>query len=299
VDAVESDDPDAPLILDTLSRVYMRRLRLKPALACLNRWAELQPGAARPYHWRGWVLERLNHPKQARADYERALELDASLFPVRLRVAEMLLEDHRGAEARPHLERLRREAPDDPMVLARLGTCQLLLGRPKEARQLMEAAIAHLPDDYALQIDLAKLDVQEGRGVEAERRLRKVLRDSPAETEALHNLAVALQLQGRTDEALAAAKEQERYKALVERSNKLLQEVVDSPTAGADDYAETGRLLILRGNEQLGVYWLEQALGRDSSHQAAHRALAEYYEKKGDREQAASHRRWLRAAKSP
>jgi predicted Zn-dependent protease len=295
VDAVESNAADTPRILETLSRAYMRRLRLKPALACLNRWVELRPGAARAYHWRGWVLERLNHPRQARADYERALELDASLFPVRLRVAEMLLEDHRGAEARPHLERLRREAPGDPMVLARLGTCQLLLGRPKEARQLMEAAIVHLPDDYALQIDLAKLDVQEGRGAAAERMLRKVLRGSPAETEALHNLVAALQLQGRIDEALAAAKEYERYKALVERSNKLLQEVVDSPTAGADDYAETGRLLILRGNAQQGVYWLEQALARDPAHRAAHQALAEYYDKKGDREQGAAHRRWLPA----
>ena len=177
------------------------------------------------------MLERLDNHKAATADYHRALELDPDLLPVRLRVAEMLLEDKQAPEALPHLERLYRQAPDHPQVQARLGMCRFLQGRAEEARRLMEAAVVHLPDDPALLVDLAKLDLQEGRAAEAERRLRTVLAADPSDTEALYVLASALQFQGRTEEAAAALADYEQKRVLVERTNELLKDVADSPTA--------------------------------------------------------------------
>jgi Tfp pilus assembly protein PilF len=140
------------------------------------------------------------------------------------------------------------------------------------------------------------LDLQQGRGVEAERRLRKALEAEPSDTEALINLASALQLQGRTDEAAATLKKHEWYKEKLDRANELLKNTADSPTAKAADYAEIGTLLLEIGKERLGVYWLEQALERDPGHQPAHKLLAEHFAKKGDRERAESHRRLLREA---
>ena len=70
-----------------------------------------------------------------------------------------------------------------------------------DARRLMESAVVHLPNDPALLIYLAKMDIQDGRGAEAEKRLRHVLRADPSDTEALYNLASALRLQRRNDEA--------------------------------------------------------------------------------------------------
>jgi Tfp pilus assembly protein PilF len=81
---------------------------------------------------------------------------------------------------------------------------------------------------------------------------------------------------------------------LLERTNKLLSEVVDRPTARADDYAEVGEKLLQIGRQRLGVYWLEQALERDPGHQLAHRVLAGYYAKVGNQELAVAHRRRLR-----
>jgi Tfp pilus assembly protein PilF len=238
----------------------------------------------------------MSQQKAAAEDYRRALELDPDLFPVRLRVAEMLLEDKRTADALPHLERLHRQAPDNPEVLARLGMCRFQENHPEEARRLLEAAAVHLPNDSGVLVYLARLDLREGQGAAAERRLRKVLAAEPSDLDALYNLGTALQYQGRTAEATAAMTEYKRYKRLVDRSNKLLQEVADSPTAKAADYAELGGLLLRIGRERLGVYWLERALERDPAQPAAHAALAEHYEKKGEREKAASHRRWLPSA---
>jgi tetratricopeptide (TPR) repeat protein len=239
------------------------------------------------------VYERLNEYKRAAADYHKALELNPRLVPVRLRVAEMLLEDKRAPEAIPHVELLYRQEPNNPQVRARLGMCRFYQNRTGEARKLMEDAVAHLPRDAALLLHLAKLDLQEGRGVQAEQHLRAVLKADPSDTEALYNLASALSLQGRTAEAEKALKDFNWYKERVDRFNKLLQQVADSPAATADDYAEIGTLLLGIGRTHLAVYWLERALERDAGHQATHKALAEHFEKQGDRQRAAAHRRRL------
>jgi type IV pilus assembly protein PilF len=278
IELVEKGHPESPAILETLGRAYMHALRYRAAYACMTRWVELSPDTARAYQWRGWVLERMNRPHEAADDYNRALELDADLVPVRLRLAEMLLEDNRAPDALPHLERLYREAPDRPEVMARLGMCRYEQGRMEEARRLLEAAVQHLPDDAPLLIYLAKIDVDEGRGEEAEQRLRKALRADPSDTEARFRLVAALRLQGRADDAAAAQKDYDRYKAWVDRANKLLREVPDSASAAAADYTEIGDLLLKIGRDRQGVYWLRQALERDADYQPARKALADYYE---------------------
>lgn len=294
IDTVDKGHPESPVILETLARAYIIRLRYKPAYACVSRWIELRPNDAKGYQWRGWVLERLNQQAAANADYHRALELDPELIPVRLRVAEMLLEDKQAPEALPHLEKLYQQAPNDRQVQARLGMCRFLQGRADDARRLMEAAVVHLPYDPALLVSLAMLNLQEGKGPEAERWLRTVLETDPSDTEALYTLVSVLQLQGRSEESAAVLKDYERKRAQVDRINGLLKDVADSPTARPDDYAEIGRLLMEIGRDKNGLYWLDRALERDSGNQQAHRALAAYHGRKGDEAKAAFHRRSVR-----
>jgi tetratricopeptide (TPR) repeat protein len=293
LDSVEKGHPDSPLILETMAGAYIVRLRYRPAHACLSRWIELQPNIARPYQLRGWVLERMNQNKAAAQDYDRALELAPDLVPVRLRVAEMLLEDKRVPDALPHLERLHRQLPDHPEVQARLGICRFYQNRTEEARRLMEAAVPRLARDPSLLIHLARLDLQQGQAAQAERRLRAVLRADPHDTEALYTLVSVQQFLGRTGEAAATLKEYEQCKERVNRTNQLLREVADRPTAKAADYAELGDLLLQIGRERQGLYWLEHALERNPAQLRAHQALATHYERKGDHERAAAHRRWV------
>jgi tetratricopeptide (TPR) repeat protein len=291
---VQDGHPESALILETLGRASMRRLRYPSALSFFNGLIELRPDMARAYQFRGWVLERVNNPKGAAEDYRRALELEPDHFAVRLRVAEMLLEDNRAPEALPHLEQLQRQAPNHPEVLARLGMCRFAQGQTDEARRLMEAALVHLPNDAGLLTNLGRLDLQEGRLVQAEQRLRKAIDAHPGDTEPRYSLASALQRQGRDVEAAAALQEHKKYRALVERANKLLKDVADSPSATADDHAEVGSLLLKVRPDALGVYWLEQALERDPAHRAAHQTLADFWDSKGQSDKAARHRRWLR-----
>lgn len=290
---VDNKHPESSLILQTLSRAYMHRLRYGPAYRCLNRWVQVAPHEAKPVHWRGWVLERLNNAKAAMKDYERALELDPELVDVRLRVAEMFLEDKLPLEALPHLQRLRKKHPDRADVMARLGQCRFLQGQSDEARRLMQAAVQKMPEDGSLLLHLARLELQDQRPVEAEQLLRRALKKDPSDTEAQYTLVSTLQLQGRTDEAANVLKQYEKHKALLERANRLLRTEAEHPSKDATLASEIGSILLGIGQERQGLYWLDQALLRNADHQDTHKLLADYFEKKGEKEKAAAHRRRL------
>jgi Tfp pilus assembly protein PilF len=163
----------------------------------------------------------------------------------------------------------------------------------------MEAALADLPNDPALLVSLANLDLQEGNGADAERRMRAILNSDPSDTEALFILASALRLQNRVEEATAVLADHGRKSAAVDRVNDLLKTVADGPMARADDSAEIGRLFLEIGRDKLGVYWSERAIEQDPTNQSAHRALAAHYERKGDTSSAASHRRQIRETAPP
>jgi len=290
---VENHHPETPLILETLAQAYMHNLRYGPALGCLNLWLQEAPETAQAYYWRGWVRERLNHAEGAFQDYQRGLELDPDHFPARLRVAEILLEKSNPPEALPHLERLLKQYPDRPEVLARLGQCRFLQGQPEEARRLLEAAVAKLPNDPVLLIYLAKLDLQEGRPARAEEWVRRVLRADPTDTEAQYTLIASLRGQGRHKEAKTALDQYQKDSAVLKRAYRLLQDEAESPTSDPAPLVEIGTVFIRAGQGRVGEYWLREALQRDPEYKPAHKALAEYLQSKGQRQEAAEHRRHL------
>ena len=283
-------DAESPVILETLAGAYIRDLRYGPAYQVLDRWQELQPDNARPYHWRGWVLERMNQPKSAMEDYLRALELDPELSIPRLRVAEMLLEDKQPENSLRHLERLRSQKPDDPVVMARLGQCRYLEGKADEARELLEKARLSLPKDGPLLLHLAKLDVESGQADAAILLLTQLLDRDPNDTEARFQLVVAQRLAGQPQEAEKTLAEYERQNKLLRDSNQLLQEEAQHPSTDADSVARIGIMLLELNQQPQGLYWLEKALERDPRSQSAHRALMLHYDARGNTGLAAQHR---------
>ncbi len=287
---VENKHPESALILRTLSGAFMHNLRYRPALFFLSRWIQVAPEEAEAYNWRGSILERIGSSERAVQDYKKAIELDPELFSARLRLAEMYLEKSNPRDALPHLAHLREQFPDRPVIMARMGQCLYLQGELEEARLLLEAALVHLPDDPALLVHLAKLELQQRQPAKAERWLLSVLKTDPTDTEARYTLGKCLQLQGREKEAEAAFALYKSDKELLRRASIFLQEDAERPTGTADELFEIAGIFLRTRQDRLSFYWLDQALRRDPQHQPSHRALAELYEKRGQREKAANHR---------
>jgi len=290
---VENNSPETPIILETLAQAYLHKLRYGPAFYYLDRWTEAAPDSAEAFRWRGWVSERLNNPQGSMTDYQHALELDPDLVPVRLRLAEMFLDRNNAPEALPHLEQLSRQFPERADVMARLGQCRFAQGEAAEARPLLEAAVEQLPNDTALLITLAQLEVQENHPAKAEQWVRRALKVDPTDTDADFLLVGVLQEQGRWEEASAALEQHRKNTALLKRVAQVLQQDGERPNTDPDALSELGALF-LRTNAHAGMYWLNRALALDPKHQATHKALAEYYESKGNQDKAAYHRRQLK-----
>ena len=144
-----------------------------------------------------------------------------------------------------------------------------------------------------MNLHLARLDREDGRPVEAERRLRHILTVDPQDLDVQFELSQALSAQGRTDEARAVIKQSDKQRAELEIANKLLREEAEHPSSDPNKLSAIGVILLEIGQEIQGVYWLEQALVHDPKHQPAHKALAAYFERKGEVEKSALHRRQI------
>ncbi len=297
---VENNNPESPLILETLARVYLQNLRYGPAFACLSRWIEAAPDAAEPFRWRGWILENMSDRQGAMKEYKRALELDANHFPARLQLIDLYLHRSDPLTALPHLEYLRKQYPDRPDVLARLGQCRFLQGETEEARRLLEAAERQLPNDSDVLIHLAKLEMQASppRSAEAETWLRRALAVDPTDREVRHLLVSCLQSQGRLEEAQAMMKQHAHDEALMKRINNTLKQEADKAVGDPAALTDVG-VLFLRSNERIGRYWLHRALQREPDYQPALKALVAHYESKGELEKAAVYRQKLKAEPRP
>jgi len=288
---VDSKHPETPLILETLARANMHHLRYGPALHCLDRWIKEYPDSVKAYQWRAWVLERVSDFDGAMGDYKKALQLAPDSFEIRFRVAEIYLERSNPPAAIEHLEWLRRKFPDRAIVSARLGQCFYLEGEVEKARPLLEAAVEELPDDSNLLLTLAKLELQEERPAEAEQWLTRLLKVDPYDQEAEFALFTSLQSQGRIQEAAVAMDKWKTDKAQWEKANKLLKQEALGPSRDPNAAYEIGAALLNVGQDNMALYWLNQALERNDAYQPALKALVDYYEKKGDSKTATAYRR--------
>ncbi len=293
---VDQQHPQSATILDTCASAYLFNHRYRPALKCIERWVTIDPAAARPHQLRGWVYEEMNLRVDAMKEYKQALQLDPSLVPVRLRLAEMLINEKQPLEALPHLQILRQQFPDRADVMARLGQCRYLQGQNEEARRLMTAAVEKMPDDSQLLLHLGKLENEADHPVEAEKWLRRAHKADPSDPESLYVLVPCLRRQGREQDAENTLKEYQNTKKTLEQVNQILRDQVNSPITDPEKAYQAGAGLLELGQSRLGLYWLHQALIRDPNHQPTHRLLMEYYEKQNDPEQAAIHRARLRDA---
>ncbi len=149
-------------------------LPLEEARACV-RAGKLGPGRAPPldaeaWYERGGRLEA-SAPEQARAAYERALELAPRHAEARVNLGR-LLHDAGDVAAAEHQYRLALAAnPNDATATFNLGVALEDLGRTDEAIQAYQKATALEPDGADAHYNLARLYERLGRRPQALRSL--------------------------------------------------------------------------------------------------------------------------------
>jgi hypothetical protein len=134
--------------------------------------------------------------------------------------------------------------------------------------------------------------------VAAEPLLRKAAELLPREYQAQWSLYQCLQAQNKGPEAEAQLQRAKKVEARLQRMHELeTQRLSTNPHDPAVHY-EFGTLLLSEGYDDLGERWLLSALHEDETYEPAHTALADFYAKKGNTEEAEWHRQRAQDLKS-
>ena len=139
-------------------------------------------------------------------------------------------------------------------------------------------------------MERGRIALHTGHAADAETWLRQALAVDPSDRRSSYLLYQCLRSQGKDDEAKKQKDQADRVLADLTRLGILFEELVRAPNDPALHY-ELGVLYSRNGEELKGVRWFFSTLKLDPNHKPAHEALAAYYERIGDKERAAEHRR--------
>ena len=281
--------PDSALILEVIAPAYLRNFQLGEARHYATSWTEARPDSGPAWSCLAAASERQRDRKGAIAAYRHAVEVAPNSFRDRLRLVRLLLEALESTEALEHLERLRTDHPDDLDVRRELACCLSLRGESAKARSLLDEVLAVRPGDAEALGARGQIDLREGRPVEAERWLRRAAEKAPFERTIVYPFIQCLRRNGKVDEAQRWDEQMAKSKAALGRLEKVAKAAAAAPR-DPEPRREAGVIFLQNGQDEEGLRWLTSALRQDPRHPATHRALAEYYERKGQSQQAAIHR---------
>jgi tetratricopeptide (TPR) repeat protein len=269
---------------------YCLTLDFGTADKILDAWIADFPDDPEAHVYRGNFWYGQNEWTSAIPAYEKCLKLDPSRHRARLSLAECLLKMNESAKAEPHFRRCLKDAPDELQIWFGLGKCLKNLGRPDEARTAFEHIVERAPRHGEVRMQLAEIEYLAGRPEAAIKWAEPVAEDWPDDILLATLMAQAWQQVGNPENARKYWGVVRRGEAVRASLDKLASEVSEHPSDPDLRYRIGTMYLRYRSREE-GVYWMNSVLQYDPRHQAAHRALADYYSKVGESGRAGQHLR--------
>ena len=153
----------------------------------------------------GYAYTGLQKRKEARAEYERALQLDGKMSEAALNLGILLLNDDPAAAVAP-LQKAVELLPTQSRSRTLLGLAYEKSGNFEAATKAYNDALALDPKDTETSLHLAQVYLRQNRAPDAETKFRQVLANEPESQPALLGLAQSLDLQ-KKPEAIEAYRE--------------------------------------------------------------------------------------------
>jgi Flp pilus assembly protein TadD len=274
---VEKGHAVAPLLLEALTRGYLRMYSLGQAWSCLHRWQQLQPENPQALYLKGLFFLDYSHDRSAAEDsYRRALELDPDHEEARLGLAVSLQMGKDFVKAAEHFKRLLQCQSDNLRVQVGLAECLDGLDQTPEAVRLVDEVLAQQPG-FAPALSLrGQLALKSGQWTEAESCLRQALRADPLDHRARYSLVLCLERSGQEEEARRQRRRLQQMEEDMARFNEIVtKEIAQRPTDPAL-HCTVGQLLLRTGQREEGIRWLQNALRLDPNYAPARQALTDY-----------------------
>jgi predicted Zn-dependent protease len=295
--------PDDADVIKALALGQLAQKRSGDAEASLTRWCELRPNDPEPFRRRMELRVSLRQFPLALQDGQHLLELEPDNIQIGRQVAPMLLIVGRLNEAEREGRRWLRKDPENPDLLYLVADACHQQGKIAESEAALEPLLRqqpNAPSPLFLRAQLHDEADQPDKAIPLLRRLLELNMPPWEQLAARYELSLALARTGKQEEARRVMADVQWHQAidLWNRPNHpkiggLVLRVAEA-MLGIGKTEEAVQLLerVLQEEPSCGpeaVRLLEQAAGRKSA--AAHRVLAAYYEKQGQNERAAEHRK--------
>ena len=245
----------------------------------LKGWADAYPHDPLPWYLRGVVYRDLTQWKSSESAFRRALSIEPDYSDAAFQLGSVLLTLKKTTDAIEFFER----ASQDPEfhVESRVGQahCFRLLGKPKQARAVLDEVVLNYPNDPAASLELGRLSLDEANYESAIHWLEPLVRKNPRNTDARYALASALREVDRIEEA------QEHFDAVREINEQLadasqLAESIDTQPESADDRLKVAAIHLKYGSESDGLFWMRSGISVNPTHRPTLEAMLDYYTRK-------------------
>jgi predicted Zn-dependent protease len=283
-------DPDDAEVVIALARLMVARgAHVVDAEPYWSRWCELRPDEPEAFHGRLDLWLRLKDYPRALADADRLASLEPANDDVALTRARLLALVGRFDEADAEAARLLAARPGDSNLT--YVRCEILYqaGARDRAAALLDPLVArgYAPAVVLRGVLYAQADPPDpDRAIPLLRQGVQSPARAPERNLARYHLAQMLFRAGKADEANQEL-ETHRQGQLAER---LIVDAGQQP-GNLDLHVRAARACLTAGMTADAEELLRKALSRDADYRPAHEALADLYEKQGDRVRAAEHRK--------
>jgi predicted Zn-dependent protease len=169
--------PRSPVVVAALAKAWSREKGATYAGDQLMRLAEADPGFAMARYVASRAYLDGREPGQAEAVLQRGLTGDPASTPTYRHLSLFYLEVDRAPEAADVCRRGHDQFPQAVSLQTMLAELQLKLGRPEEARRLLEELVSRRPDLDLVEYRLAELLASEERQGGSSRRSSELLAD--------------------------------------------------------------------------------------------------------------------------
>ena len=201
-----------------LARVYLQRDENQRAAGLLERLAAAAPGDGYTLQLLGTAYRRLGLAEQAASAAQVGAKGEAQWtdpwtdematfrrgYAALLKDATANIVAGRFREAIAILEQLRRDRPDDLVLMAHLGQVYVAAGRDDDGVALLEQVVARQPDRFEAHVDLATGYMHLGRLDAARSAVRKAVTLNGSYAPAYETLGLVQWRDGHTRDAVAA-----------------------------------------------------------------------------------------------
>jgi predicted Zn-dependent protease len=278
--------PEDVEIVRALALGYLRTGRDAQAETFLDRWCQAASGSVEPYQQRlDWLVKQQRMP-QALDDARHVLQLNPGDQAMRRKLATLLLMNGHYSEAEAECRRSLDAAPGDPNLGYMLATIYQRQGKFDAAADVADRVLRAQPDFTRAMLLRGELHLEAKQPEAAVPLLRKAADvQSPVQIEALYQLSVALARVGRDKDAQQVVAEMQWRQAL---------ELWAKDTQRDTNLVLQGRVvdaLLAAGHMPEAIRFLNNIVRESPSAAAPHQLLASLYEKQGQPERAAEHRR--------